>query len=480
MRGTSTEELRALVAGGEQAQVEFKRSTGQRTEGARTACAMLNGEGGFVLFGVRDDGALVGQEVTARTLEDVVHELRRIEPAIPLEPEVVPLAEGRAVIVVRVPARTGGPYTHDGRAYVRQGPTTQVMTGAEQRRRLLEALGPGERWEALPATAVELEHLDAAAVTRVVDEAARRGWIGAVGSRELPVLLDRLGVRRGGRLLNAVAALFLREEHALPYYPQLLLRMARFRGTDKTVIDDSRQEHGHLFVQLDRAQRFLRDHLPIASRILPDRFEREDTPLIPIEALRETLINALCHREYHTPGGSVSVAVFDDRVEIGNTGWLAAGLTPESLRGPHASVPPNAIIAGVLRRGGVIEQWGRGTERVHELVTAAGHPPPEYAEQAGTVTVTFRAAVVRRDFVPPRAPSVPPSLTTLQRAVLRTLVGLAESNLSDLSAALPEPGTSPRAVQHALARLQQLGLVVLQGRGKAGRWRPAPGATSPP
>jgi ATP-dependent DNA helicase RecG len=49
-------ELQALVAGGESERVEFKRSTGQRTDGARAVCAMLNGLGGFVLFGSDGEG----------------------------------------------------------------------------------------------------------------------------------------------------------------------------------------------------------------------------------------------------------------------------------------------------------------------------------------------------------------------------------------------------------------------------------------
>ena len=53
-------ELKKLVSGGESERVEFKRSTGQRTEGARAVCGMLNGLGGFLLFGVSDKGKVVG------------------------------------------------------------------------------------------------------------------------------------------------------------------------------------------------------------------------------------------------------------------------------------------------------------------------------------------------------------------------------------------------------------------------------------
>lgn len=96
------DELSAIVSGGESEGIEFKTSTGQRTEAARTVCAMLNGRGGFVLFGVRDDGSVVGQQIGARTIEELIEVIRRLEPFVLLTPERVPVADGREVIVLRV------------------------------------------------------------------------------------------------------------------------------------------------------------------------------------------------------------------------------------------------------------------------------------------------------------------------------------------------------------------------------------------
>ena len=68
-------EVEQIVARGESEPAEFKRSTGQRTEAVRTVCALLNGSGGFVLFGVTDGGVLVGQDVSPETLESIVREI---------------------------------------------------------------------------------------------------------------------------------------------------------------------------------------------------------------------------------------------------------------------------------------------------------------------------------------------------------------------------------------------------------------------
>jgi ATP-dependent DNA helicase RecG len=120
-------DLDDLAADGESDHVEFKATTGQRTEAARTVCAFLNGTGGTLVFGIDDRRRVVGQTVTEKTVADVVRELRKVEPFVPISPEVVPLASGRAALAVSVPLGRDRPYAYDGRAYVRQGPTTSVM-----------------------------------------------------------------------------------------------------------------------------------------------------------------------------------------------------------------------------------------------------------------------------------------------------------------------------------------------------------------
>jgi ATP-dependent DNA helicase RecG len=90
--------------------------------------------------------------------------------------------------------------------------------------------------------------------------------------------------------------------------------MARFRGTSKSDFEDNRQVRANAFTLLQRAQQFLRQHLPIASRARSEEIEREDTPLYPMEALREALANAICHRDYGLGGGSVGVAIYDNRL----------------------------------------------------------------------------------------------------------------------------------------------------------------------
>ena len=167
--------------------------------------------------------------------------------------------------------------------------------------------------------------------------------------------------------------------------PQCLLRVARFHGTDRMELLYNRQFNGNAFRLLSSAEQFLSDTLPIEGRS-----GRIDGPLYPPLAIREALANALCHRDYSVGGGSVGIAVYDDRLEITSSGPLHFGLTPEKLFVQHESRPWNPLIARTFYRRGIIERWGIGTLRMAELTSNSGLPVPEVEDDAGTVTVRFR------------------------------------------------------------------------------------------
>ena len=387
------EALQALVARGETEEIEF-RSTGQRTDAAKTVCAMLNGRGGFVLFGVREGGHIEGQQVSARTTEQIAQEVRRLDPPAFPEIEVVPLDSGRSVIILRVSGSNTGTYMYDGRPYIRVGATTSQMPRGEYERRRLERLHETRRWENEPVPeGVTVADLDEDEMQRTVDLAVSMGRLAPLKVRSIEALLRGFRLIRADRLLNASVVLFGAADHLQVLYPQCSLRMARFRGRDRLAdFEDNRQVWGHAFALLRHATTFLREHTPIAGRVLPDRLEREDRPRYPPRATREALANALCHRDYTQPGGAVAVAMYDDRLEITNPGRLPFGLTPEKLQQPHESRPWNPLVAEVFYRAGIIEQWGLGTLNMIAWCHEAHAPPPQWESHVASLAVTFLPA----------------------------------------------------------------------------------------
>jgi ATP-dependent DNA helicase RecG len=136
----------------------------------------------------------------------------------------------------------------------------------------------------------------------------------------------------------------------MPDYPQCELRMARFRGLDKTEFLDQRQIRGPAFKLLEEAELFCQRHFPLPGRIEPGKLQRVDRPLIPPGAMREILVNAFIHRDYTIAGGAVSLAIFDDRVEIWSAGRYPTGITAEMGRDLPNRRPPDAAAARVAAR----------------------------------------------------------------------------------------------------------------------------------
>jgi ATP-dependent DNA helicase RecG len=388
-------ELQDLIADGESERLEFKRSTGQRTEAARTVCGMLNGLGGFVLFGVTNKGELIGQQVSAKTLEDIAAELRRIEPPAFPDIETINLTKGAAVVLLTV-SGGGGPYAFDGRAYLRHGPTTIVMPRDEYERRLVERLHATRRWENEPVPeGVSIADLDEEEIQITLDNAIHLGRLEATTRRDVESILRGLELIKNNQLLNAAIALYGKSDQLKILYPQMGIRLGRFRGVNRLAdFADNRQYWGHAFALLRRAESFLMDHVPIAGRIVSGKMIRQDQPWYPPRAMREALANALCHRDYTIPGGAVAVAMYDDHLEITNPGGLHFGITPEKLTKPHESRPWNPIIANVFYRAGIIERWGMGTLNIIDWCAENGNPPPTWAEQAGSVFITFAPAAL--------------------------------------------------------------------------------------
>jgi ATP-dependent DNA helicase RecG len=258
--------------------------------------------------------------------------------------------------------------------------------------------------------------------------------------------------------------LFGAPDRLMARFPQSQLRLARFRGTTKDEFLDNRQEIGNAFELFVRAQRFLRDHLPVAGRIVPGIYERVDDPLYPPEALREALANALCHRDYSIGGGAVTIAIFDDRLEIGSSGSLPFNQTVGSLLVPHPSRPWNPLIAQAFYRRGLIEQWGRGTLKMVSLTREAGLTAPEFESSDLEVIVRFRPL---RYQAPTR---VTVDLSPLQRDILEILSSVGSSSLREIQGLLVRDYPL-RTVQDNLQSLRILGLVSLSGRTNRARWK---------
>jgi ATP-dependent DNA helicase RecG len=244
-------------------------------------------------------------------------------------------------------------------------------------------------------------------------------------------------------------------------YPQCCIKLAKFKGNDKSEFLDNRQFYGNAFDLLLKAERFLSESLPIAGRVIAGVFERIDEPLYPRVALREGLANAFCHRDYANAGGSISIGIYQDRLEIASTGGLHFGLTADKLFQPHESLPWNPLISRIFYRRGVIESWGRGLLKIAELSAQAGLPRPELDDQTTHVVLRFLPSL----YIPPR--QVTNNLSDPQRAIMQLISdspGIARRQIVE------SLGFDLNPVRDDLEKLESLGLIERSGKGRGTVW----------
>ena len=459
---TTFDDVALLAEEGESETIEFKATTGQRTEAARTLSAMLNGQGGRVLFGVQPGGRVTGQQVGEKTLQDITQECQDIHPSHPPSIERVPLPSSpqREVLVVTVPAGNNKPYSHKGHYYVRSGASTVDMPDETQVSLVVERAHSWQRWE-VESSRRDLSAIDDGEVYAFRNEAV------AAGRARFEANASVADVLRGLNLLDAdgkpnrgAIALFGRSGAFAGEYPTLGCRLVAVAGAHlgEEFRDDDLVE-GNAFVSLRRAMSFCEEHLHRPVRIR-DSLQAEAGSEIPPAVVREALANSFGHRDYAV-AGRVQVQVFSDRLEVRSPGRLHFGLTPADLYVPHGSHPWNPNVVGCLYRRGIVEQLGSGTLRMATMCAEAGLGRPVFTADSTSVT----CSVPRRGhWLAPDGLSI--EVSEREATVLAVLAD-GPAARGQLAA---DVGASSATMREMLTRLRDLGLVRVEGHGRGAHW----------
>jgi ATP-dependent DNA helicase RecG len=458
------ENLKELVQKGESETLEFKKTTALLQKAGETLCGFLNGKGGMVLLGVSTEGNIIGQNVSDDTIREIAELIKKFEPFPNIDIERIKIEGTKEVIALVASSRLDDkPYVFSGRAYQRIGSTTSLMRQQSYQRLLLERNHNSNRWETEIAVGYGVGDLDSEEILRTIRQSIENGRIPGYHTEEIPLMLDRLGLRKNGLLRNAAIVLFGKK--FLPEFTQCQLRLGRFKGIDKSEFIDQNQFFGNAFYLLEEAMLFLRRHLPSTGKILPGALERKEEPLFPFIALREAMVNAFCHRIYANPGGAVSIAIFDDRLEIWNDGMLPFGLTPSDLKKDHTSHPRNPLIATIFYNRGLIEKWGRGTQKIVDLCVKAGHPEPDFFEQSNSFIVRF----LPNAYIAPHRISL--ALSDRHRHILQSLSISPHKGVTfaEIKIKLSTP-PADRTLRDDFQHLKRLGLIDVSGHGRGAKW----------
>ncbi len=149
---------------------------------------------------------------------------------------------------------------------------------------------------------------------------------------------------------------------------------------------DRKEYGGDLLTQLENTENFIKNYISLSSEI--KGLQREDHYEIPIEAIRESLVNVVVHRDYSNDGRDIKIGIYDDMVNIVSPGAFPSTITQEDILEGRSEIR-NRVIARVFKELNYIEQWGSGILRIKSSCKARGLKEPEVVEKGDFVDVSL-------------------------------------------------------------------------------------------
>lgn len=379
---------------GEAKNVEFKELLPKNSEKyTRTVVAYANTQGGKLFFGVVDETReVVGidESILFRVMDSIANAVSdSCEPQI--VPEIEPYTiEGKTIIVVTVSPEPQRPYYLKSKGkekgtYIRVGATTRLAS--PEKIKQLEMEGAKISWDELICIGYNVTENAIKKLCRDMNTRRKEMQERKSLTEKFPTVtrtnLENWKVlkKTGGDYLASNAFVLLTSD----YFQFSKTQCAVFKGTDRTVFLDKREYSGPLYEQIDEVLNFVLRNIRLGAKI--EGLQRKEAYELPVEAIREMIVNAHAHRNM-TEESCVQVAIYDDRLEVTSPGGLYNGLTFEEALQGHSKLR-NRAIANVFSQIGLIEAWGTGLQRIQNAAREYGLPEPEFIEMPETFRVNL-------------------------------------------------------------------------------------------
>lgn len=376
--------IKSLIKQGESEQLEFKEVV-QKEAIAKTLCSFLNGEGGRIVIGVKNDGSVIGLP-DAESIENKLRDflIHSIVPEAPITYSVENINK-KHVLVLKVWKGSKQPYIFDGGIFFRRGVKTQKATSKEISELIHGRQLSEQHWERQFVVGVTLEDLDKKLILDTIKESQKNKRSNFEGE-DISDFLSYFGLYHNGSFTNACVVLFAKFPGR--FIPQIRVRLTEYAAgkTDETLIRDKVFE-GNLFNIRNELEKYV-NALGIRSVFDKNQWKRQDFTF-PVKALQEGIINALIHRDYSSFSSTVAISVYPDKFVITNSGQLPDEVEIQDLKKNHTSHPVNPDIAHIVFLRGLIDKLGRGTIKVIEECKQAGLKTPVWKETVSNVVLTF-------------------------------------------------------------------------------------------
>ena len=322
----------------------------------KTISAYANYNDGRIVFGVDDNGNVVGLKENpkeeALRIENMINDSLTPVPYFEIKVKEI---EGKEIIVLEVKKGKDTPYYYQGKAYKRADTASIEVDRFELRRLALEGINMHYEDKKASSDDLDFNILE----VRLIKEA---------GIERINLdILKTLNLYNKDGYYN-VAGELLADQSDIAFSG---IDIVKFGKDINKILYRKTISKVSLLTQFDMAVDIFEQYY-IFEEI--DGYNRITKELIPREAFRESLANAIVHRVWDT-NSYIQIAMHEDKIEINSPGGLPPGISKEEYLYGNISVLRNPIIAGVFNRLNIIEKFGTGIARINKEYTQSISKP---------------------------------------------------------------------------------------------------------
>jgi ATP-dependent DNA helicase RecG len=458
--------------------LEFKKTTAEIPDSLKDISAILNKHGrGELYFGIKNDGTVVGQMISGSSLRDVSQAISdKIKPQI--YPTVEPVNIDNKNCIHVLFEGNDLPYFADGRAYLRVADENKQMSPAELEKYFKKKTGQASPWDSAPS-GYAAEDVNTNYLRSYMKKANESGRLDYKFT-DRDDILRRLDLLVGGEPNNTAIAMFGKK-------PPLEIQMAIFATEVKHTFIDIDRASGTIPDLVDLGERYIRQN--IRWRVVRDGSpERTEIPEVPMDAVREALLNSYAHRDAHIPQTN-EIAIFSNRIEIYNPGTFPEGMMPDDfVDGSEKSIHRNPLLARILYFSKDIESFGTGLRKIVLECEGAGVGYEFRLGKVGFTVVFYRPGISAADdpnrdpnHDPNHDPNRDPNNPIRDRNICLDMddndKGYAAKIISVIKSApkatyakiAKEIGVSDATVKRELGKLKEAGIIKREGSTR-GSW----------
>ena len=311
----------------------------------KTVSAYANYNDGEVIFGIDDDGNIIGVDDTKNEclkIENMINDSLNPIPAFTIEVEV---REGKNIIVLRVEKGKDTPYYFNGKAYKRSDAATVEVGRPELNRLVLDGINMDYEKRKASSQNLNFNVLKSELKEKI-----------AIKRVDLDIL-KTLNLYDTNEYYN-IAGELLADENQIDFSG---IDIVRFGEDINQILYRETISNKSLLSQYNRALEIFEQYYQYEEIVGYERVKREK---LPKEAFREALANAIIHRVWDV-NSYIQISMYDSKIEIKSPGGLPGGLSKNEYLNNNVSVLRNPIVAGVFYRLGIIEKFGTGIARIN-------------------------------------------------------------------------------------------------------------------